>query len=439
VAGVVPFFVPDTAPKPRSNPPAAAWGDAAVIVPWVLYQRFGDKGILETQFKSMCAWVDKVAEVAGESRLWDTGMQFGDWLDPAAPPDKPGDARTPAFIVTTAYFARSAELLGQAAQVLGRDDVAARYLALAQSVREAFQFNYVTPAGRIIADAATAYALTIQFALLVNEQQRAEAGRRLAELVRSSRYRISTGFVGTPLICDALCSVGAEDVAFRLITQREVPSWLYPVTMGATTIWERWDSMLPDGSVNPGEMTSFNHYALGAVADWLHRHVAGLAPAAPGYRAVTIRPRPGGGLTHASARLNTPYGLARSSWRIADGQFHLEVVLPPNTSGEVIWPDGAGGQRATIASGHHQWTTPYVEVKPEPIALSLDMSLGALLEDDQAFARTFEILSAHNFEMADRLKDRHAMTLRQIVFIMPNGDNVMAKIEAAFAELRGEG
>ena len=436
VAGVVPFFVPDAAPKPRSNPPAAAWGDAAVIVPWVIYQRFGDKGILETQFESMRAWVDKVAEVAGESLLWDTGMQFGDWLDPAAPPDKPGDARTPAFIVATAYFARSAELLGQAAQVLGRDDVAAHYLSLAQRVRQAFQFNYVTPAGRIIADATTAYALAIQFALLVNEQQRAEAGRRLAELVRSSRYRISTGFVGTPLICDALCSVGAEDVAFRLITQREVPSWLYPVTMGATTIWERWDSMLPDGSVNPGEMTSFNHYALGAVADWLHRHVAGLAPAAPGYRVVTIRPRPGGGLTHASARLVTPYGPAESSWRIADGQFHLDVVLPPNTNGEVIWPDSAGGRRETIAAGRHQWTTPYVAPTPEPIVLSLDMSLGALLEDGQAFDRVFAILSRHNFEMADRMKDRHDMTVRQIAFIMPGGDAVLAEIEAAFAELR---
>ncbi|MBX2999460.1 MAG: glycoside hydrolase family 78 protein [Caldilineaceae bacterium] len=436
VAGVVPFFVPDAAPRPRANPPAAAWGDAAVIVPWVLYQRFGDKGILETQFESMCAWVDKVAEVAGESLLWDTGMQFGDWLDPAAPPDKPGDARTPAFIVATANFARSAELLGRVAQVLGRDDIATHYGTLAQSVREAFQFNYVTPAGRVIADAATAYALAIQFALLANEQQRAEAGRRLAELVRANRYRISTGFVGTPLICDALCSVGAEDVAFRLIMQREVPSWLYPVTMGATTIWERWDSMLPDGSVNPGEMTSFNHYALGAVADWLHRHVAGLAPAAPGYRAVTIRPRPGGGLIHASARLNTPYGLAQSSWRIADGEFHLEVVLPPNTSGEVIWPDGAGGRRESIAAGRHQWTTPYVEVKPAPIAMSLDLSVGELLEDEQAFERVFSILMRHNFELADRLKDRHAMTVRQIVFLMPNADAAIAEIEAAFAELR---
>ncbi len=262
-AGIVPFVIPNVISGPLT--PATAWGDAAVIVPWVLYQRYGDKNILAQQFDSMRAWVDQIAGRAGASRLWNTGFQFGDWLDPNAPPDRPADARTSPYVVATAYFARSADLLGQTAGVLGRAEEQARYSALAAEVRAAFNREYVTPNGRVISDATTGYALAIEFALLNSAEQRRYAGARLAALVRESGYRISTGFVGTPLICDALCHVGAYETAFRLLTQRECPSWLYPVTMGATTIWERWDSLLPDGSVNPGEMTSFNHYALGAV------------------------------------------------------------------------------------------------------------------------------------------------------------------------------
>ncbi|MGN6672952.1 MAG: family 78 glycoside hydrolase catalytic domain, partial [Thermomicrobiales bacterium] len=289
--GIVPIVVPNI--LDRSPFPAAAWGDAATIVPWVLYQRFGDAGILAAQFDSMRGWVDAVDALAGANHLWDEGFQFGDWLDPAAPPDRPAQARTPAYLVATAYFACSAELTGQAAGVLGRTEEEARYLGLAAAIRAAFAAEYVTPAGRLLSDSSTAYALAICFALLPDEDQRRHAGKRLAELARAGGYHISTGFVGTPLICDALCSVGEYEAAYRLLMQRDCPSWLYPVTMGATTIWERWDSMLPDGSINPGEMTSFNHYALGAVADWLHRTVGGLAPAEPGYRRIEIRPQPG--------------------------------------------------------------------------------------------------------------------------------------------------
>jgi alpha-L-rhamnosidase len=354
--GTVPVVVPYVLPKPIWS--AAAWGDAATIVPWVLYQHYGDVGILADQFASMAAWVDVVACAAGETRLWESGEQFGDWLDPKAPPDKPGEARTAPAIVATAYFARSAELVAQAATVLGRAADAARYAALAAEVRAAFAAEYVTPAGRMFSDAATAYALALQFALLPAAEQRQRAGRRLADLVCAEDYRISTGFVGTPLICDALCSAGEVAAAYRLLLQTECPSWLYPVTMGATTIWERWDSLLPDGSVNPGQMTSFNHYALGAVADWLHRTVAGLAPAAPGYRRIMIRPSPGGGLSWARARHCTPYGVAECSWRIEDDSMTVEVEIPPNTSAEVYLPGQSGGP-LPVGSGRYRWSYPY--------------------------------------------------------------------------------
>lgn len=224
----------------------------------------------------------------------------------------------------------------------------------------------MTPAGRLLSDSETAYALALQFDLLKQLEQRQHAGEQLVKLVRKSGYHISTGFVGTPLIRDALCAAGAYDIAYRLLMQRECPSWLYPVTMGATTIWERWDSMLPDGSINPGEMTSFNHYAFGAVADWLHRVVAGLAPAEPGYRCLAIEPHPGGGLTWARASLRTPYGLAESSWAIENETLTMTVRVPPNTTARVTLPGKQHGEPSVVGSGIHRWSYPYSLSRPAP-------------------------------------------------------------------------
>lgn len=354
--GIVPVVIPNTIDRPPFM--AAAWSDAAVIVPWVLYQRFGDPTILSAQFESMCLFVDTLADLAGETRLWDTGFQFGDWLDPAAPPDKPAEARTARPLVATAYYARSAEMVGQIAGILGRKEEEYKYKALAGEIREAFAKAYITPEGQMSSDAQTAYALAIEFGLMPNAAQRQHAGERLSELVRADGYRIGTGFVGTPLICDALCSTGHYDAAYDLLMQRECPSWLYPVTMGATTIWERWDSLLPDGSVNPGEMTSFNHYALGAVADWLHRTVGGLAPAEPGYRRLAIAPRPGGGLNYASARHLTPYGMAECAWKIQDGNIEVKVVVPPGVTASVSLP-GKEGEPLEVGTGTHRWAYAY--------------------------------------------------------------------------------
>jgi alpha-L-rhamnosidase len=350
--GAVPFVIPDVLND--ESPAAAAWGDAATVVPWVLYQRFGDAGLLRRQFESMQAWVDKIASLAGGDLLWTGGFQFGDWLDPTAPPDAPAKAQADPDVVATAHLARSAEIVAEAARVLDRTADAERYARLAAATREAFAREYVTPAGRVLSDAPTVYALALQWALLPEPAQRQGAGRRLAELVRRSQYRISTGFVGTPLMTDALCTVGEFALAYRLLLEKSCPSWLYPVTMGATTVWERWDSMLPDGSINPGQMTSFNHYALGAVADWIHRTVAGLAPSAPGYREITVRPVPGGELTFASARHETPYGEAAVAWRRDGGRFHLGVEVPVGVSAVVHVP---GQEPVTVRHGKHSWVT----------------------------------------------------------------------------------
>ena len=429
--GVVPYVVPNV--LPGTNPPATAWGDAATVIPWVLYQRFGDVQVLADQFESMRAWVDLLERVAGEGRLWDTGFQFGDWLDPAAPPDKPGKARTPSFIVATAYFARSAELVAQAAAVLGRTEEEAHYRSLAREVREAFAREYITPSGRLLSDSSTAYALALQFALLPTEEQRQNAGQRLAALARAGEYHISTGFVGTPLICDALCSVGQEETAFRLLINRDCPSWLYPVTMGATTVWERWDSMLPDGSINPGEMTSFNHYALGAVADWLHRAIGGLAPAAPGYRRLEICPRPGAGLTHASARHNTPYGPAACAWKLEAGQITVAAEVPPNTTAQVTLPGRA--EPLEVGSGKHTWTVPYTDTHANRAPLTVDSRVGELMDNVQALTRVTAELRKRHVELADRLLSQEDATIRKALSFMPRAEEMTALVTQVLASL----
>ncbi|GAB7036508.1 MULTISPECIES: alpha-L-rhamnosidase [Catenuloplanes] len=352
--GSVPFVVPDV--LRGTGPAAAAWGDAAVIVPWTVHRRTGDLEVLRRQLPSMRGWVDRVAALAGDDLLWTGGFQFGDWLDPSAPPDEPAAAKADPDVVATAHLARSAELTAQAAAAVGDPAAARHYRNLAERVRAAFAAEYTTASGRVLSDAPTVYALALCWALLPGEEQRRRAGRRLADLVRTSGFRISTGFVGTPLLADALTDAGEPELAYRLLLQTGCPSWLYPVTMGATTVWERWDSMLPDGSINPGEMTSFNHYALGAVADWLHRTVAGLAPAAPGYRELLIRPVPTPALSFARARHHTPYGVAHAGWERADGRLTVRVTVPAGSTATVFLPGAA--EPLHVGRGRHAWTVP---------------------------------------------------------------------------------
>ncbi|OQR64449.1 alpha-L-rhamnosidase [Streptomyces maremycinicus] len=369
--GVPPVFspaIPVITPVeiPPGNPPMAGWCDAAVIVPWVLYERYGDTEVLRAQYASMRGWVDAVDRIAGDGRIWGAGFQFGDWLDPAAPAEDPGRSTTPSDLVATAYFAYSARLLARTAQVLAEEDDAEHYYALADSVRDAFRARFHTGGGRLTDETQTAYALALRFRLLDDDAERAEAGRRLADLVAAGGHRIGTGFLGTPLVCDALTDTGHVDTAFGLLTQRSCPSWLYQVDMGATTVWERWDSMLPDGGVNPGEMTSFNHYALGAVADWMHRSVAGLAPAEPGYRRLLVRPRPGGGLTWARAAHETPYGRAETGWRVEGNLLLVDLLVPPDTSALVDLP---GAEPVTAGPGRHSFHTPLPQqLPPAPLA-----------------------------------------------------------------------
>ncbi|WP_306468505.1 alpha-L-rhamnosidase, partial [Actinomyces sp. 186855] len=353
--GTVPWYVP-VIPGGFWTPPmpGAVWGDAATVVPWELYRATGDLALLEQQYDSARAWVDLVTSLADEDHCWTTGgRQLGDWLDPTAPPDNPMLAMTDPHLVATAFYAHSARILSEWAAALGEEADAARYGELADAIGEGFRARYTDGAGHLASDTQCAYALTITFDLAGDAERRRVAGERLAGLVEASGAHVGTGFAGTPVLTGALTLTGHTEAAYRLLLQDTCPSWLYAVTMGATTTWERWDSMLPDGSINPGGMTSFNHYALGAVAAWLERDVAGLAPAEPAYRVIEVAPHPGPGLTSAEAVHRTPFGWAASSWRTDDdGALTLEVVVPVGARARVRLP----GAEQVVELGHGRHT-----------------------------------------------------------------------------------
>ncbi|KAL3496920.1 bacterial alpha-L-rhamnosidase-domain-containing protein [Aspergillus germanicus] len=366
-SGVPPHFCPNVFPQdPKA--PAAIWGDVVIGLPWALYLAYGDPRILSDQLDSMQGWLDEGIPRDEDTGLWRDDSyrwQYGDWLDPKAPPSEPADSMTDSLLVANAYLVHMTSLMHEIGLALHRNDIAEKYSRQAASLKTAFQRRYITPEGRVVSDTQTGLALAIIFNLFSNPQQESTAGARLKLLVqRNSRFKIATGFAGTPIIGHALSKIGETQLFYRMLYHRKVPSWLYQVTMGATTPWERWDSMLPDGSVNPGEMTSFNHYALGSVADWMHSTIVGLRALTPGWKRFRVQPRPGGDLRDARGRFISSYGEIIVSWSINDGHvdgngegdgdstFNLKVQVPPNTSAEIILP--TSGRSIDVLSGVHE-------------------------------------------------------------------------------------
>jgi alpha-L-rhamnosidase len=349
-------FVPLVVPNAMAGMDlrTAVWGDAATEVPWTVYERFGDLGLLEVQYPSMRRWLETILAHTDPTGHWVEAFHLGDWLDPAAPPDAAAAGRTAGDLVANAWFCHTAGLMVRVADLLGETADADRFREVEAAARADFGRRYVNPDGTMTSDSQTAHALAIHFGLVEGER-REVTGRRLVALVEEEGHRIGTGFAGTPIITDALCAVGAVDTAYRLLLQTECPSWLYPVLHGATTIWERWDGIRPDGTRNPGEMNSFNHYALGAVADWLHRSVGGLAPAAPGYRRLLVKPLPGPGLDHAAATHDTPYGRAEVGWRREGDEVVVHATVPTGTTATIELPDGRPAFE--VGSGTHEWSS----------------------------------------------------------------------------------
>ena len=422
------------------NPGAAAagWGDAATLVPWVVYQRSGDLGLLARQLPSMRAWVDRAAALAGDDHLWTGGFQFGDWLDPTAPPDAAAEAKADPDVVATAHLARSAEVVSLAATLVGELDIADRYARLADRVRGAFAREYVTVGGRVLSDAATVYALALEWSLLPTEEQRRHAGERLADLVRTAGFRISTGFLGTPLIADALTSTGHADVAYRLLLQTGCPSWLYAGDDG------RHDGV---GALGQPARRRLDQPRRDDVVQPLRARRRGRLAAPDGRRARTRRARlpPAGRQAGAVAlpdlrrrpgcgrRTATP----RSAWERADGLLELRVTVPVG-AGAVVHVPGRS-EPIEVRHGTYEWHVPDVwATNGAPLSTVRDV-----LDDEHAWndivaaAKELSLVSGER-QAAGRLKgylDAPAATLIDALIppgLVRNGDALRARLTEVF-------
>jgi alpha-L-rhamnosidase len=375
----VPSVVPDVVLQGEARFGRAGWADAATIVPWAVYEAYGDIAVVRDQYSSMQAWIESLIGRCGPDGLLSEAFQFGDWLDPTAPPDRPWEARTDSTFLANAYFAYSARLTARAATLIGAPSDAARYEDVARSIGSSTWARW----REHLVSNQTGCAVAIQFGL-VPDDERQTVGDLLAAQVRATDGRVATGFLGTPLVLPALAATGHLEEAYLALLCREVPSWLYQVTRGATTVWERWDAIRPDGSIHPGvmstppgvegsgedgQMLSFNHYAYGAVVDWIYRTVAGLAPdvTSPGYRRVIMAPRLDDSITFCKAALEAPQGLVSIAWRVEGETFSAVVDLPFGTTGLFDPPcgpssvvvvdgrrlEGVARHSAVLAPGRH--------------------------------------------------------------------------------------
>jgi alpha-L-rhamnosidase len=335
--GSVPFVIPNVLGAGAGA--ACGWADAATIIPWTMYVAYGDKRILEDQYPSMQAWLGYI-EKTSKNDLWNTGFHFGDWLFYTMGDDNSGRAAvTDRYLIAQCFYGYSTQLSINTARVLGKTEDVKRYESLLVKVKDAFVKEYVSPNGRLTSNTQTAYVLALNFDMLP-ENLRAQAADRLVANIKEYGNHLTTGFLGTPYLCHVLSRFGHTDVAYQLLLQETYPSWLYPVKMGATTIWERWNGIKPDGSFEVPSMNSFNHYAYGAIGDWMYRMVAGLDTDmdGPGYKKITINPHIGGNLTHASASLQTYYGKVSSAWKLMNDNLELTVIIPANTKATVQIP-----------------------------------------------------------------------------------------------------
>ena len=337
VNGAVPYVIPNVLGQFAVN--SAGWADAATIVPWNIYLAYGDKAILENQYQSMKTYVENIRAIAKDN-LWNTGFHFGDWLFYSPEDDNDGRAAvTDKYLITQCFYANSVQLLINAAKVLGKTDDVNEYSALLAKIKSAFMDEYVTKNGRLVSGTQTAYVLALNFDMLPDELRK-QAADRLVKNINDYGTKLTTGFLGTPNLCHVLTRFGHSDLAYKLLLQEKYPSWLYPVKMGATTIWERWDGIKPDSTFEAKSMNSFNHYAYGAIGDWMYRVMAGINTYedAPGYKHSFIKPVLGGGFTNVSASIQTYYGKLSSAWSLDSDKIEFNVEIPANTNSTIYIP-----------------------------------------------------------------------------------------------------
>lgn len=404
--GCVPFVVPSFHKKGGGS---CAWADAATIIPWTMYMHYGDKSILEQQYGSMKSWADYIRrqdEASGSANLWRTGFHFGDWLALDADDPRSPIGGTEVHFIASCYYFYSTLLVSKAARVLGRDSDAQDYEAQAEKIREAICREYFTPTGRLALNNQTAYVLALVLNICPLKDRERTAADLVTRLKKDKEY-LKTGFVGTPFICRVLSDTGYHELAYKLLLNEECPGWLYPVRIGATTIWERWNSVMPDGSMNPEGMNSLNHYSYGSIVEWIYRTMAGINPVeeAPGFKKALIKPQPDYRMTKFACTFKSAAGTYISNWEITGGKLKFQFTIPFNAQAQVILPDAAidtvicnsrklsdmvtAQQRGTAVCFEAEsgsYTIEYDPTVPYVKFYSLDMKLDELLRDEQTRA-----------------------------------------------------
>ncbi len=353
-AGAFPHVAPDVLCNVKGlkeEVGCAAWADAGVICPWTIYLCYGDKRILERHYKSMTKWIEW--RVKNSKNLICEKSIFGDWLAIDISQGDPGRSPTPRDLIATAYFAYTTEIVSKVAGILGHTADKKRYCDLHKKVKITFQKEFISPNGRVAGDTQTAYLLALGFDLVPVKQQK-HAVERLVREIEVRGTQLSTGFVGTPLLAPVLTKFGRADLAYKLLLTQTYPSWIYPILQGGTTMWERWNSYTKDKGFGNANMNSFNHYAYGAIGEWMYNTVAGieLDPNKPGYKNIIIKPQPGEGITWARAELVSRYGLIVCSWKLDGKKLSVNGVIPPNTTATVILP---GKKPKSIQSGKFEF------------------------------------------------------------------------------------
>ncbi len=394
--------VPDTVPVAGNGSTfSTVWGEAATVIPWNVYLHTGDAAILRDQYDSMKGWVDymfREDEKYGAKRLWLTGFHYGDWL--ALDGNYAGGVYggTDPYYIASAYYYLSTDILARAAKILNYKEDAKKYRTLAEEIKTAFQKEYFTPAGNLSVDTMTGYVVAL-YVNLVPEGAEEKVKAGLMNKFRKSRYHLETGFVGTPLLCRTLSDHGMNDVAYHILMEKGYPGWLYEVIMGATTIWERWNSVLPDGKISGTEMNSLNHYSYGSIVEWMYRNMLGIKPTeeGAGFKSFVIAPQPNYQIQEAEGSVLTASGLVKSAWKIEDGKLTIKVSIPFDTKATLFLPDAQAdtveteGTAAFIQEGRNakavleagEYVFTYAPTVPYRKVYSLDSSMEELMANEK--------------------------------------------------------
>jgi alpha-L-rhamnosidase len=394
---------------------AAAWSDAATIIPWTVYQTYNDKRLLSEQYESMKGWVEFIRSKAGDTHLWQSGFQYADWLalDKEEGTDRVG--ATDIYLVATAYYAYSASIVAEAAKILGLTDDAQCYSELYENIVAAFQKEYITQTGRLVSETQTACVLALHFGL-AGQNHRPRILQSLVNNLAKHNNHLVTGFVGTPYLCHTLSENGCHELAGTVFLKQDYPSWLYTVNLGATTIWERWDSMHSDGTFDQSGMNSFNHYAYGSIGSWMYQKLGGIEIIEPGYKKSRISPMPIKGITHAEASVKTVYGELSCKWQCRNKTFTVDIAVPCNATSIVCLPGKT--ETFTLGSGSYHYEYP-TELSLEMDRYSMESSLGELLDNPVAMT----ILRQYAPDIADNpmIQFARAMSISQLIPQMPQG------------------